>query len=179
MKILRAAVVVSLALVVGGCSADEPKPSTLPPAPPASSLASDGALPVDAQQATPVAASNFIRHFLEVVNEGFASGDATQVLALSAPTCGTCRSFAAAIDSPSDPEERIAGGQFTVTDVATTLLPDGAASSLVTYTVSEVRVSRPNGDLISSTPEQPPVTASVSLQRGANSWLVDKFNVAP
>jgi len=174
---LRAAVVVSLALVVGGCSEDEPKPSTLPPAPTAS--AGDGALPVDVQQATPVAASNFIRHFLDVVNEGFASGDATQVRALSAPTCGTCRSFADAIDSPSDSEERIEGGRFTVTDVATTLLPDGAASSLVTYTVSEVRVSRPNGDLISSTPEQPPVTASVSLQRGAHSWLVDKFNVAP
>ncbi len=180
VKILRAAVVVSLALVVGGCSADEPKPSTLPPVPAASASPPAPTVPAEAAADNAPGASAFARFYLDSANQAFAAGDADALRGYSSLDCGSCNNLIRAIEAPVDPKERVEGGDYEVLDVTSTPSSDGEMLSLVTYRLSEVRVYDESGALIETDPAKPSITASMSLRRAGDAWQVLSFtNVKP
>lgn len=181
MKIPRAAVVVALALVVGGCSEDEPAPGTLPPAPaPAPSTSDFPPVPAEAAADDAPAASAFVRYYLNLANRAFEAGDADALRRYSSPGCESCNNLAGAIEAPVDPNERIEGDDYEVVDVTSTQSSAGEMLSLVTYRLSEVRVYDESGALIETDPAKPSITASMALRRYKNAWQVLSFtNVGP
>ena len=169
----------ALPLVLVGCTSDDgKKPTVLPSlAPPA---ASPSAVPVpsvppEASAETAQGASAFVRYYLDVVNRSFATGEAAPVQALSMSDCAGCRNLIQAISAPTTANERVEGGDYKVLEVASTPASPQVMSSLVTYSLTEVRVVDAVGTLVRSTPARPPVAANMTLQRTNGSWLVATF----
>jgi hypothetical protein len=90
------AVVAAACLVVGGCGGS-PEPKSLPkssPSPSVSASPTPPVMPAAAKEKTDQGAAAFARHFVAAINYVARSGDADALLAISSPTCVSCKSIA-------------------------------------------------------------------------------------
>ncbi|WP_429726102.1 DUF6318 family protein [Aeromicrobium duanguangcaii] len=128
MRILATAVVASLALSLGACSDDDPRPAdptsaattsptvSPPPSQPTSSMA-------DSRQGV----TDFVSYYLRVLSHAHLTGDTDELGRLSDASCSACQSYISAIDELAEDGGTITGGTRTF---------DGA----------EVRYSGPGGE---------------------------------
>jgi hypothetical protein len=136
-----AAVVLSVALT--GCSAEEgppPSPSSpsassasAPETPvPTSSSAAPAApeLPAAATTFDAAGAEAFVRHFWDVVNHAYATGDTDPVLAISDTGCGACQSLVENARAVTDAGGSFVGLEFQTSDYLSQA-PNGEGRSLV------------------------------------------------
>lgn len=171
------ALCVMVALV--GCS-DDPEPRTLPPITSASPSPSVVPMPSEAAAETPEGAAAFARYYLELMNAAFAAGDATEVRRVSDPGCGGCNNLIGAIEEPQKEGERVEGGDYVIGFAEAPPVEAGDVIVQLRYSLEEVRVYAPDGQLLRRKNAVPDVDAEMRLLRRGASWVVAGFrNVEP
>ncbi|MCD9153159.1 DUF6318 family protein [Aeromicrobium duanguangcaii] len=95
MRILATAVVASLALSLGACSEDDPRPAdpTSAATTPANPDATLPPMPAEAKADSHSGASQFVRYYAAVLNYSALTGDVRQMETLSDPDCDSCRTY--------------------------------------------------------------------------------------
>lgn len=123
MKLMRAAVLPLLALLVlGGCSGDDPEPK-FEPAPSSAPTATDPTqsptgpveptLPAEAEADTKTGAEAFVRYWIERVNFAQSTGVTGKLERLNDVRCSGCRGVVEAIDAAYTTGGRIEGGEWS------------------------------------------------------------------
>lgn len=179
MTIRTGAAALAVGVLLAACSSD-PEPDPLPPAPSVSPTPVVLPLPSEAAAETPQGAAAFARYYFDVLNRAFASGDATQVRQLSHPGCDACNNLIGAIEEEPDPQERIEGGDYRIVFAESPPAEAGDVVVEVRYSLTEVRVLRPDGAVVRTKPAEPGIDAQLRLIRRGSSWIVRGFrNVEP
>jgi len=175
VKKLRAAVVVSLALVVGGCSEDEPKPSTLPPAPTASASAAQlEPAPQEAAADTPAGAAAFADFFFEELNRAYAERRPEIVTGLATDACKSCAATAADIQRLRDADHTVAGRRYILSSSeAPPADPDGKTLVDFRFTTDPYVEVDSSGKVAQEFPEEPTQDGQILLTRVAGAWRAD------
>ncbi|MBC9225341.1 hypothetical protein GL325_03305 [Aeromicrobium sp. 636] len=95
MRILATAVVASLALSLGACSEDDPRPAdpTSAATTPANPDATLPPMPAGARDATPGGVTKFVHHYVAVLNYSALTGDVREMETLSGPACESCMNY--------------------------------------------------------------------------------------
>lgn len=159
----RAAVVgalVTLAVVVGGCSGEDP-PASLPPStpastpvastttPPSTSAVPSGAptLPPAAQEQTPEGAAAFVQHWFDTLTY---SWDVMQSAPLrNLGECLTCVEFAKTIDRVVADGNHLQGNKVTVRNLSPNeVLADGSSSVLALFDAPAQTEVDPQGAVV-------------------------------
>lgn len=135
-----AAATAVLACAVAGCSPDEDSPAPSPQSSPSTSEASAPAetaesppaetpppLPPQAQVPDADGAAAFIRHYFDVVNYAYRTGDVAALGSLEAADCKSCASANQSIGDTYARGGTIEGGALSVDDVVATPGPPGTA----------------------------------------------------
>lgn len=117
---LLAALVLSVALVLSGCSDDPepkvaPKPSAaaLSSSPSTSDAAPEPTIPLGATENTAKGAETFVRYWIDLVNYAQETGDVAALERATDERCTACRGVIKAISEPYDGGGRIDGGQWS------------------------------------------------------------------
>ncbi len=98
----------------------------------------DSSMPVAARDHTAKGAEAFVRHWITVANEAFATGDVGPWRALGLAACKSCEKRIAAVEKTYGTGGRITGGKLEAEDVAGTPLKAGETPQVLV----EVAVSR-------------------------------------
>lgn len=144
MTVLRGAAwacaLVAGGLVVGGCTPDEPEPTPTTPVETSTSTpetseptAAAPDMPAEASEPTAAGAEAFVRHWIDLINLAYASGDTSPVTEISGPTCKVCSTTVERIDSVYSQGGRIEGAQMSLDRVAS---PAPDASNLVSVSAA-------------------------------------------
>ena len=160
---------------LAGCSEEAAAPPPLPSA--ATSSPTPVALPVppEATPETPQGAAAFTRYYFDLVNSGFAQGDASAVRRVSDPACQGCTNLIEAIEEDDAPGERIEGGVFEIIFAESPPVENGDVIVDLQYAVTELRVVGADGKVLRTTPAEPRIDGQVRLIRRDGSWLVRGF----
>lgn len=161
-------------MAVAGCSAD-PEPEPLPPAPTTSPTPAALPLPSEAAAETPEGAAAFARYYLDLMNRAFESADATAVRQVSDPGCGGCNNLIVAIEEPPEEGERVEGGEYSVDFAEAPPVEGGDVIVELRYSLTEVRVYGPDGQLLRRKDPVEDVDAQMRLLRRGRSWVVAGF----
>lgn len=175
MVIRPVVVAVCAAVALAACSADaDPRP--LPPLPSPASPSPATALPVppEATPETPQGAAAFARYYLELMNEAFASGDSSAVMAVSAAECEGCQNLIGAIERGDEPGETVTGGDYEVVFAEAPPVENGDVVVELRYALSEVEVRKADGT-VEKIPAEPAVDAQMRLLRKGGGWVVQGF----
>ena len=180
-----AALLAFSAVLLAGCSSDEPAPQTLPPvasASPAESLptpqaSASGAepvpVPLEAQAPDAFGASSFARFYFGRVNEAYRARDARPIRALSAPQCKSCELIAADVDRLLAGAISVGGSRYELSDVATApALSDGSYIVDFRYSADAYVEQSEDGRIIRELPGRKSVSAQARLVRQDNAWRV-------
>lgn len=101
-RAIAPAVVVLLALAVGGCTSDaEPSPMPTPspsPVEPETPSPTPPTMPAEAEGTSPAAAKAFVRHYFDQINYAALSGDTETLRELSTDECQSCDAIAANVE---------------------------------------------------------------------------------
>lgn len=142
------AVALAAALVLAGCSdgadadADGGGTPTSPAAtepsgdPSGTPVVQAPSLPVEAREQTEAGAEAFVRYYVELMNYGQASGDASPLEAVSAQECGACSGFISTVDDVYVDGGAVEGGEFVIRELSPLPLDYGA--DYATYAVIDV-----------------------------------------
>ena len=185
------ALISAMALVVvtslAGCTEDEPaaaptqartptaasQPST-PESPTTEPIPTETPppLPPEAQPADVDGAAAFIRHYFDVVNYAYRTGDVAAAKLIRAEECAACNDIELQIARGYEGGGRIRGGLATVTDIAVT--PGDLsthAEALVVLSVEQANYLSGDGSVGESIPAAPELVLTVLLQKGAAGWM--------
>lgn len=134
-----AAVVAVVALF--GCTDDEPgtAPTALPSitvTPSASATPSDPTAPLptppaEASAHTPDGAAAFVRFYIDLINDAYATGASQPLRAYATDACDSCASIADAVDDIYTDGGRAIGGQLTINTLTPTGVAEGVQTSVV------------------------------------------------
>lgn len=170
---------VALSLGVAGCST-EAGPQPLPPVPSVSPAPSEMPIPPEAMAETPQGASAFARYFFDIVNQAYASGDASTVTALSASECESCKNIAADVRRLGAAKLMVDGSRFKVA-FAEAAPAEADGSIIVDFRFSsDPYVERAkDGSAVREEPAQVDVDAQVKLRRRGSAWEVYAIRTLP
>ena len=181
MRPIRAGVVVTLACVaalLGACSEDSPEP---PPSPSTSSTSSTTettepvpeppALPPEATTPDAAGAAAFVRHWFDLANYAYATGNTEPLKAVSEGDCDTCNNIMETIDEQYADGGRFRGGTISV-EGAEAPAPDESGVLLVTTRYSQAAVTNVEADGSSSTTDpRPGTTVGFVIALVDSRWL--------
>ncbi|MFZ5869845.1 MAG: DUF6318 family protein [Actinomycetota bacterium] len=146
---------VVLALAVAGCSsgaADEPSSTTSrpvatarPTATAAETVPAPPGMPAEAREATAAGAAAFVRHWFDVANHAYATGDTLALQAISSPDCQTCTNTIETIDDQYASGGSFKDGQITV-ELAEAAPPDATGTSIVSTRIDQQPLQRIGAD---------------------------------
>lgn len=117
-------VVVVVACLVAGCTPDEPDPTSTASVPTTSTTTEPTTstptvavpeLPEAATVGDAAGAEAFVKHWVDVLNYAYATGDTEPVQELSLPVCELCSETVTEIEDAYGPGGHIEGGVATVT----------------------------------------------------------------
>jgi hypothetical protein len=168
---------------VGACSQETPQPApsssssttatatspttevTEPP------VAEPPALPPEATTPDAAGAAAFVRHWFDLVNYAYATGDTAPAQALSDPDCETCINLIKTIEDQYRDGGRIEGGQLSVLS-ADAPTPQAGEVALVTTRVAQaaLRGISSAGDVVVAEPADPGVTNAVFIRPVDDGW---------
>lgn len=122
MTVLRGAAwacaLVAGALVIGGCTPDDPEPTPTTPVETSTSAPETSEptvavpeMPAEAAEATAAGAEAWVAHWFELVNYAKATGDTTPLKDLSGQSCQVCAGTAADIDANYANGSHMEGGE--------------------------------------------------------------------
>lgn len=153
-----AAVVITTSLLVGACSdsgSPGPGPTASGPAPvsatstapvPTTAAPTPPALPPEAATADAAGAAAFVRHWFDLVNYAYATGDTAPLRAVSEPTCEACATMIGFVDDQYLDGGTFVGGQVTVHAIEAPAPDDsGVLLALAVYSQSELIALRADG----------------------------------
>lgn len=107
----------ALAATLSACGGDpEPRFEAEPSVAPSTASPSASAEPEPWEERTPEGAVAFAKHWTATFSEAFQTGDTTNLSALSAPECETCRTFIDLIDSVYGDGGSISGESWSLED---------------------------------------------------------------
>lgn len=206
---VRSVAALGAAAVLGlvGCSAEEARPSTVPPLAVGSPSASAGpkapsatqpsqeipdetaastdanvtSIPDEATHPTPEAASAFARYYFEtLVNGAYRTLDPALVAAASTEECGSCGNIVKDVRRLKASSLSVAGPRFTL-DYAEAAPPEADGSVIVDFRFSsDPYVERNETDsVVREEPAQVGQDAQVKLVRRSNSWAVMAIRTVP
>lgn len=177
MTIRGAVGVLCCAALLVGCSS-EAEPRTLPPV--ASASPSPMVLPVppEATPETAQGAAAFARHWIQVVEQALATGDATQLRALSDGGCGGCDNLIGAAEGGEE-GETIRGAGFAVEFAEAPPLENEETIVALRYFRSAGELLNPDGTVAATVAPEGPIDAEMRLKRQADSWIVLGFRGTP
>ena len=176
MRIRGALIALCVVVPLVGCS-DDPEPRTLPPVPSASPSPSVVPMPTVAAAETPEGAAAFARYWMAVLESALATGDSSQLRALSDPACGGCANLIGAVES-GQPGETIRGANFVVEFAEAP--PVGQGETVVT-----LRYRRTAGELVPPSGQptpiaaEGPIDAEMRLSHMDSTWIVLGFRGTP
>lgn len=183
-----------LVAVVSGCSSSDAAPAEVEPlasgtvsatstpqadtsahrAPTTDQVGSSAGVPHAALADTPQGARAFTQYyFAAVVNDAYATGDPSQVAALSDSACGSCANIVADVERLVDAGHRVSGDRFKL-KFAEAAPPEPDGSVIVDFRFSSDEYVEVNavGDVIRSEPPQIDQDAQVKLSRRGSAWTV-------
>ena len=175
----RLLLVLPLVVALPGCSGggSESKPVTLPPltaAPSTSATPSPSVAPVkkpaEADEPSREGAEAFALHWIAALNQAYDTLDPGPLEHISAPSCRTCRNYAASLRASAAAGERYEGGRHTVkqVDVAPTL--GRSARVLLDYEATKLTVIGPSGEVVDTVSADRDATLVFDLERFRKSW---------
>lgn len=97
-------------------------------------------MPPEALAADADGAAAFIRHYFDLMNYAYATGDLAPVQAIREPGCEACRGMEEIIKEGYAPGQHIEGGQNSVVDVA--VPPEDPAAGMGAVVVLDVTAGR-------------------------------------
>lgn len=181
------------AALVGACSQDEPAPAPEPSSATSTTGSAGGsasgsasptsepteapapeppALPSEATTPDAAGAAAFVRHWFDLVNYAYATGDTGPLVSASDTRCETCSSFIDSIESQYSSGGSFTGGAISVLD-AVAPEPDPHAPSLVTslYSQEAIAAVSSEGEVTAETPAEPSTTIAFYVARNADAWV--------
>lgn len=120
---VRAVVVLVMGLVLSGCGGGDgavQSPASAPTASPSASRKTSPTPTHSAEETSRTEAISFVRHYIELINEAQATGDAGELVAASAKECKSCSAAANGIQRLYDGGGHIEGGEWTLVRVTAT-----------------------------------------------------------
>jgi hypothetical protein len=174
------------ALLVAGCSDDDPKPKFEPPPSseaPTSASPTTGptapTMPAAAIGADAAAAEAFVKFYWDTVNYAQVSGDLDPLRQLADPTCVACEAGVKYLEGVFEADGRVIGGVATLKIQKSTLVDgDGRMESVVNFvlTTTPQRVDY-GGARKDETFAGGHRTVNALLQRSGGSWLMSSWGV--
>lgn len=169
-------------LVLSGCGADNPAP---PPLPTASQSASPTAatppvMPDSARGTTRAAAKEFVRYYVDVLNDAASTGETTQLRELAHPDCKVCRGFSRYIEKVYALGGEIAGNGWVIQRLTVVGRgPEGTMAVRASVTVSSQRVVPSAGASPSNFSGSPDQDKVFSLVSSEGLWSVVDIETVP
>lgn len=155
MRPVRGAVGLLAGLVLVACSsgaADEPERTTSTSAAtseaaatPTESTPAPPQMPPEAREATPEGAAAFVRHFFQLVNYAYATGDTEPLRRASHSDCETCASVVDQVEQRYSTGGRISGGEISVVSAQAGPIDD-VGISLVTTAYDQASLTELDAD---------------------------------
>jgi hypothetical protein len=152
-RIVTAGLVLGLGIALGGCSPDEtterpPKhavaqPTPTPTATPEKTVTKDASRKPRGNDSA--SATAFVKRFLAAHNDALATGDFSEVTAMSSDGCQGCQMAASYYSKLYDDGGRVEGGAFTKPTFEVEPQSDGTTIVKVTSTVSAYTIVTADG----------------------------------
>lgn len=158
------------AVALSGCSADASAPVVLP-------ARSAGPAPVAPSAAFPTTAPGaaaFARHFFEVLDAAYLTGDTGELEPLVAPECDTCARMLRAIRRAYGAGGRFAGGRATVTFAEAPQAEGGRTTVDVIYRYDALTEHDRSGAVV-STEAAGTTEAAIDVVATATGWVVTGY----
>ncbi|MEJ5914432.1 DUF6318 family protein, partial [Pseudokineococcus sp. 1T1Z-3] len=149
-----------------------PTSSTAPePTPTAEPTQTPPPLPPEAGTGDAVGAEAFIRHFFDVSNYAYLSGETVGLRALSDPGCNTCNDMISYFDDVTGSGGRLEGGEVSVLGLtAVDPGPDGRVVARFMMTQDEIRPFASDGRAEATTPATGEVSLQMAVEWDGESW---------
>ncbi|MFC5999371.1 DUF6318 family protein [Quadrisphaera sp. GCM10027208] len=178
---------VVLALAAGGCSAgatEEPSPTTSrsvvteqPTATASETVPAPPEIPAEAKEMTEAGADAFARHWFDVVEYAYATGNTEPLRALAESECEICNASIAEI------EERAQQGLITqglnIEVLTSAAAPGDNRGVVVTMTVreSDSRVVDADGEVQEESPASGQIAVNVYVANAGTEWQLFEIGV--
>ena len=177
-----AALLAVSAVLLAGCSSDEPAPRTLPPvgsssaqpSKPSPTASAASAIPADARGATSEAASKFARHYMKSIEVAFATGDPAHLKDLSSTSCAGCQNFIAAVIEAAADGHVAREAQIVVGFAVSPALQSNSTTVDLRYERLPGSVVDRAGRIVSSIPGQESTDVQLTVTHDG-SWSVEAF----
>lgn len=180
------------ALLLSGCSDDEPTPefsddvtasstaadpSTTPVTESSPTAPVEPALPAEAEEATKAGAEAFVRYYVELIDFAQASGDVRGLTDAASRSCGTCSAGARSIERIHERGGRIAGGTHDVSRLSSSESSGLPGTWIVLAHIDVGRqIVRGAGDLDAVYPAGTTKVA-FTVQHDSGRWQVTSWDV--
>lgn len=175
-----AAAGVAVLVLLTGCAADEPAPQPAPstattPSPSSATSSPPVAVPQLPEAATvgdAAGAEAFVRHWVDVLNYAYQTGDTAPLDAITLPDCELCEGSAADIENVYRSGGLLEGGVVTV-DLVRSPPPDADGTVIVSTRYAQADLINVSEDGIRETlPGFPAENAGFVLDYVDGSWFV-------
>jgi len=116
-------------------------------------------------------AAAFVRHWFDLVNYAYATGNTEPVVAVSTPKCESCSNTVATIDDQYSNGGRIEGGQITVVG-AESPAPEPNRPVLVTTVYSQAPLASvtAGGETSTESPAEENETVGFFIEWSDDAW---------
>ena len=189
MRPIRVAAAAAFVVALAACGADDE-----PPAPPETSVASSSStttseaptetaepsatpppLPPEAANPDAVGAGAFVRHWFDLANYAYATGDTDELAAASDPDCGSCADLVERIM-----DQYAAGGSFedgVVTVIGAEAAPPENGVALVSTVINqaELRYIDAEGETTEAVPGSAGAVAGTVVTYATGRWQLAGF----
>ncbi|UER54227.1 hypothetical protein HJG43_06365 [Kineosporiaceae bacterium SCSIO 59966] len=171
-----------LVLAAGGCSAgatEEPSPTTSrsvvteqPTATASETVPAPPEMPAEAKEMTEAGADAFARHWFDVVEYAYATGNAEPLRALADPECEICNASIAEIESKTREGLHFEGVAIEVLTSAPA--PKDSRGVIVTMSVQEVssQVVTADGEVVEDVPGIEAAPINVYVAESDGGWRI-------
>ena len=157
--------------LVGGCSARDARPVSLPRVASSSSVVAEG-VPAAAAAATPSGAAAFTRFWYSEITRAWAARDPDIIRGLSAPGCEVCDRYISSMTGARQRNEHVEGVVFTLRLVESQAIEQGVARVSVIYDEPARRALDAAGKVVLREPAFHGRQQTVTLIRSGASWRV-------
>lgn len=181
-------IAVVLSLAVGACSsgvADESSAATSRPVATAQPTATAGEtvpappeMPAEAKEMTAEGAAAFAKHYFEVADYAYATGDVAPLKALVVEECSACLAAITDIEDVYSKGGRFQGVDATITSAAAPPPDDQGTIVSVVMSESASSVVRADGSIESETSATRDIGANVFTLRTPQGWKVFEISKA-
>jgi hypothetical protein len=157
------ALIVAGAVVLAGCTGDDPEPTpTTTSSAPTSSTSEPTTseptvaapeIPAEAAAQTPEGAAAFTGYWIDLMNHAYATGDTQPLEAITSPDCTECRGFVTDLQSSLRGGNRIEGGSISVANLVGGLLSaDNTSIVSGSFEQAASTTVAPDGEVVEETP---------------------------